>query len=108
MLGEEQKPPRYPFAWAMIPPRTLRVLLMALLAQYQNIATDVWRMYVADITVRPGLRGGERHGHLRVGLDNLFNPKLCDLKAMGVVQLIDERELHFLPLVHHHARWQPD
>jgi hypothetical protein len=40
-------------------------------------------MQVADITVRPGLRGGELHGHLGFGLDNRFNPKICDLKAMG-------------------------
>src|SRR5438270_4442605 len=28
MLWEEQKPPRYRFAWEIIPPRTLRVLLI--------------------------------------------------------------------------------
>jgi hypothetical protein len=68
---------------------------MALLAQDQNLATNVRRMYVADIAVRPRLRGGERHGRLGFGLDNLFNPNLCDLEAMGVLQLIDEGEFHF-------------
>jgi hypothetical protein len=81
---------------------------MALLAQYQNLATEVRRMQVADIAVRPGLRSGELHGHLGFGLDDLFNPNICDFKAMGVIQLIDERELHFLPLVHHQALGQPD
>ena len=82
--------------------------ILALLAQYQNIATEVRRMQVADIAVRPGPRGGERHGHLGFGLNDLFNPKIFDLKAMGVIQLIDERELHFIPLLYHKAGWQPD
>ena len=65
-------------------------------------------MYLADIAVRPGLGGGELDGHLGFWLDDLFNPKIFDLKAMGLIQLIDERELHVRPLVHHQARWQPD
>src|SRR2546427_10822658 len=27
---------------------------------------------------------------------------------MGIIQLIDEREFYFIPLVHHQAGWQPD
>src|SRR4029450_1230542 len=41
-------------------------------------------------------------------MNDLFNPKIFDLKAMGVIQLIDERELHFIPLLYHQAGWQPD
>src|SRR5215471_11152991 len=79
--------------------------IMALLAQNQNIATEVRRMYLADIAVRPGLRGSELNGRLGFWLDDLFNPKIFDLKAMGIIQLIDESELHFIPLLHHQAGW---
>jgi hypothetical protein len=81
---------------------------MALLAQYQHLATNVRRMYVADRAVHPRLRGGELHGRLGFGLDDLFNPNICDLEAMGIIQLLDEGEFHFLPLVHHQAGGQPD
>ena len=65
-------------------------------------------MYVAEIPVRPGLRGGELHGHLRFGLDYLFNTNLFDLKPMGVLQFVDQGEFHFIALVHDQARWSPD
>jgi hypothetical protein len=81
---------------------------MALLAQYQHLAPNVRWMYVADIAVRPRLRGGELHGRLGFGLHDLFNPNLCDLEAMGVLQLIDEGEFHVIPLVHHQTGGQPD
>jgi hypothetical protein len=72
------------------------------------MATEVWRMQLTDIAMRPRLRGSEPYGYLGLGLDDLFNPKIFDLKAMGVLQLIDERELYFIPLGHHQARGQPD
>jgi hypothetical protein len=81
---------------------------MALLAQDQHLATKVRRMDVADIAVRPRLRGGEPHGRLGFGLDDLFNPNLFDLEAMGLIQLIDEGEFYVIPLVHHQAGGQPD
>ena len=49
-------------------------------------------MQLADIAVRPGLSGGELHGHLGFGLDDLFNPEIVDLKTMRLIQLIDERD----------------
>src|SRR2546425_9378572 len=82
--------------------------IMVLLAQYQNIATEVRRMQLADIAVCPSLGGGELNGHLGFWLDDLFNPKVFDLKAMGVIQLVYESEFHFIPLLHHQAGWQPD
>jgi hypothetical protein len=84
------------------------LVLIALLAQDEHLATDVRRMYVADIPVRPGLRGGECHGQLRFGLDHLFNPNLFDLKPMGVLQFVDQGEFHLIALVHHQARWSPE
>jgi len=60
------------------------------------MAAEVWRRQWTDRAVYPGLRGGELHGHLGFGLDDLFNAKIFELKAMGVIQFIDERELHFI------------
>ena len=37
MLREKQKPPRYLSAWEIIPPRTLRVLLVIPAAQHRAI-----------------------------------------------------------------------
>ena len=65
-------------------------------------------MHLADIAVCPGLGGGELDGHLGFWLDDLFDPEVLDLKAMRVIQLIDEGEFHFIALLHHQAGWQPD
>jgi len=59
--------------------------ILALLAQDQHLATNVRRMDVADIAVHPRLRGGEFHGRLGFGLDDLFNPNLFDFEAMRVL-----------------------
>jgi hypothetical protein len=58
---------------------------MILLAQYQNVATKVRRMDLADIVVCPSLRRGELDGHLGFWLDHLLNAKGFDLKAMWVI-----------------------
>ena len=81
---------------------------MALVAHDEKLTPDVQRMQVAEIAVHARLRGGEPHGHLGFGLDDLFNPNLFDLKAVRVLQLIDEGEFHFIPLLHHQAGGQPD
>src|SRR6516162_2162131 len=81
---------------------------MALLAHDEKLTPDVRRMEVTEIAVHARLRGGEPHGHLGFGLDDLFNPNLCDLKAVRVLQFIDEGELHLIALVHYQTRWQPD
>src|ERR1041384_1536841 len=82
--------------------------IMALLAQYQNLATEVRRMHLADIAVRPDLGGGELDGHLLFWLDDFLNVEIFDLEAVRLIQLIDERELHFISLLYHQAGWQPD
>jgi len=58
---------------------------MILLAQYQNVATKVRRMELADIVVGPSLGSGELDGHLGFWLDHLLNVKGFDLKAMRVI-----------------------
>jgi hypothetical protein len=58
---------------------------MVLLAQYQNVATKVGRMDLADIVVCPSLGRGELDGHLGFWLDHLLNAKGFDLKAMRVI-----------------------
>src|SRR4029434_2523019 len=61
---------------------------MALLAQYQNLAPNVRWMYVADIAVRPRLRGGERHGRLGLGWTTSSIPTSSILKPWGSSSLL--------------------
>src|SRR5712691_2680243 len=82
--------------------------IMALLTQDENIATKMRRMHLADIAVCPGLGGGELDGHLGFRLHHLFNLKVFDLKAMGVIQLIDEGEFNLVTLLDHQTGGQPD
>ena len=56
---------------------------------------------------RPGLSRSALYGQRRLGLDALCTPSRCDLQAMGGIQLLDERELHCLPLGHQQAGWAP-
>ena len=45
-------------------------------------------MQLTDIAVRPRLRGSEPYGYLGLGLDDLFNPKIFDLKAMADIEQV--------------------
>ncbi len=65
-------------------------------------------MHLADVIVCPGLGGGELDGHLGFGLDHLFNPKGFDLKAMRLIQFIDQGEFYVIALLHCEAGGQPD
>src|SRR5262245_23372546 len=77
--------------------------IMALLAQNENLAAEMRWMHLADVAVRPRLGSGELDLHLGFGLDHLFNPKVFDLEAMGVIQFIDEGEFYFIALLHRDA-----
>src|SRR5262245_32796851 len=80
---------------------------MALCAPDQQLPPELGRMQGAQRAGRLGLSRGALHRQLRLGLDALCTPSRCDLQAMGGIQLLDERELHCLPLGYQQAGWSP-